>query len=164
MVRISPTSGTYNEGTVVTLTATPDTGYRVQGWSGTNNDSLTATTNTVTMNSNRSVTVQFEQIPATQYQLSASVTGGHGSDYFPTSGTYNEGTVVTLTATPETGYSVQGWSGTNNDSLTANTNTVTMNSNRSVTVQFEEIPATQYQLKRHSNRWSWYYFSHKRDL
>ncbi len=89
------------------------------------------------MNSNRSVTVQFEQIPATQYQLSASVTGGHGS-ISPTSGTYNEGTVVTLTATPATGYRVHGWSGTNNNGSTANTNTVTMNSNRSVTVQFAQ--------------------------
>ena len=33
----------------------------MQGWSGTNNNSSTATTNTVTMNSNRSVTVQFAQ-------------------------------------------------------------------------------------------------------
>ena len=97
------------------------------------------------MDSNRSVTVQFEEIPATQYQLSASVTGGHGT-ISPTSGTYDEGTVVTLTAIPETGYRVEEWIGTDNDGSKANTNTVTMNSNRSVTVQFEEIPATQYQL------------------
>ena len=142
---ISPTSGTYDEGTVVTLTADPNTGYRVASWSGTNTDGSTANTNTVTMNSNRSVTVQFEQIPATQYQLTATVTGGHGT-ISPTSETYNEGTVVTLTATPDTGYRVASWSGTNTDSSKANTNTVTMNSNRSVTVQFEQIPATQYQL------------------
>ena len=134
---ISPTSGTYDEGTVVTLTAAPDTGYRVETWSGTDNDGSKANTNTVTMTSNRSVTVQFEEIPATQYQLSASVTGGHGT-ISPTSGTYNEGTVVTLTATPETGYRVQGWSGTNNNSSTATTNTVTMSSNKSVTVQFAQ--------------------------
>jgi acetolactate synthase regulatory subunit len=142
---ISPTSGTYDEGTVVTLTAIPETGYRVEEWSGTDNDGSKVNTNTVTMNSNRSVTVQFEEIPATQYQLSASVTGGHGT-ISPTSGTYSEGTVVTLTAIPESGYRVEAWNGTNNNSSTANTNTVTMNSNRSVTVQFEEIPATQYQL------------------
>ncbi len=142
---ISPTSGTYDEGTVVTLTAIPETSYRVEEWSGTDNDGSKVNTNTVTMDSDRSVTVQFEEIPATQYQLSASVTGGHGT-ISPTSGTYNEGTVVTLTATPDTGYRVQGWSGTNNDNSTANTNAVTMTSNRSVTVQFEEIPATQYQL------------------
>jgi hypothetical protein len=85
---ISPTSGTYDEGTVVTLTASPDTDYRVEEWSGTDNDDSKVNTNTVTMNSNRSVTVQFEEIPATQYQLSASVTGGHGT-ISPTSGTYN---------------------------------------------------------------------------
>ncbi len=134
---ISPTSGTYDEGTVVTLTASPDTDYRVEEWSGTDNNGSKVNTNTVTMDSDRSVTVQFEEVPATQYQLSASVTGGHGT-ISPTSGTYNEGAVVTLTATPDSGYRVQGWSGTNNNSSTANTNTVTMNSNRSVTVQFAQ--------------------------
>jgi len=142
---VSPTSGTYDGGTVVTLTADPDTGYRVETWSGTDNDGSKVNTNTVTMDSNRSVTLQFEEVPATQYQLTATVTGGHGT-ISPTSGTYGEGTVVTLTADPDTGYRVASWNGTNNDSSTANTNTVTMNSNRSVTVQFEEIPATQYQL------------------
>ena len=37
--------------------------------------------------------------PVTQYQLSASVAGGNGT-ISPTSGTYNSGTVVNLTATP----------------------------------------------------------------
>jgi len=58
---IEPTSGTYYAGTVVTLTATPDAGWRVKAWSGTDNDASTATTNTVIMNSDRNVTVEFEQ-------------------------------------------------------------------------------------------------------
>ncbi len=142
---VSPTSGSYAVGTVVMLTATPNTGYRVKAWSGTNNDSSTSNTNTVTMNSNKTATVEFEEIPVTQYALTASVVGGHGS-VSPTSGSYAAGTVVTLTATPNTGYRVKAWNGTNNDSSTSNTNTVTMNSNKTVTVEFELIPATQYTL------------------
>jgi len=70
-----------------------------------------------------------------QYQLTAIVVGGHGT-VSPTSGTYDEGTVVTLTADPDTGYRVEDWSGTDNDGSKVNTNTVTMNSNIRFTVQF----------------------------
>ena len=57
---ISPTNGTYLEDMVVSLTADPDTGYRVASWSGTDDDNSTASTNTVTMSSDKTVTVEFE--------------------------------------------------------------------------------------------------------
>jgi hypothetical protein len=74
-----------------------------------------------------------------QYQLATAVTGGHGT-VSPTGGTYNEGTVVTLTAVPAAGYGLPAWSGTDDDSSASTTNTVTMNANRSVTVSFMPIP------------------------
>ena len=77
---------------------------------------------------------------ATQtYDLTDSVLGGHGS-VSPTSGTYDAGTVVTLTATPDPGYTVKAWAGTDNDASTATTNAVTMDSDKSVTVEFKEVP------------------------
>ena len=291
---VSPTSGTYPSGTVVQLTAFPDTGYRVAAWSGTNDDSSTSNTNTVTINEDKTVTVEFEEIlldnnvvinpsfengaspwkfytngtgsfnisssayegtnaaritlattgtnmqfnqtnislePNTDYELSfaAYSNTGHdlqvflhkdtspytdyglvnlvnlttswsfytisfttdnfsdpvddarlrfwfvnnasnGDEYWidnvvlckagepppprydltvgvsgsygtvsPTSGTYPSGTVVQLTAFPDTGYRVAAWSGTNDDSSTSNTNTVTINEDKTVTVEFEEI-------------------------
>jgi hypothetical protein len=75
--------------------------------------------------------------PSTTYTLGASA-GPNGS-VSPTGGTYPEGMVVTLTATPDSGYRAASWSGTNNDVSTANTNSVTMNSNRTVTVTFEPV-------------------------
>jgi hypothetical protein len=71
------------------------------------------------------------------FQLTASVVGGHGS-IAPASGPHYAGTFVTLTATPNTGWRVKAWNGTDDDSSTATTNTVTMNSNRTVTVEFEQ--------------------------
>jgi uncharacterized repeat protein (TIGR02543 family) len=49
--------GTYNSGTIVSLTATPSSGYIFSGWSG----DLTGTTSpaSVTMNSNKTVTANF---------------------------------------------------------------------------------------------------------
>jgi hypothetical protein len=58
---ISPTRGAYREGEVVALTATPGAGSRVKRWSGTDNDASTATTNAVTMNDHKNVSVEFER-------------------------------------------------------------------------------------------------------
>ncbi len=60
---LSPASGSYNSGTVVHLTAVPDNGYQVKSWSGTDNNTLTTTANTVTMTADKTVTVEFEAIP-----------------------------------------------------------------------------------------------------
>ena len=136
--------GTYDVGTQVTVTATPENGYQVASWSGTDNDASTANTNTVTMTADKTVIVTFEEIPPTIYTLTAVVVGGHGS--VDGGGDYEEDTVVTLTAAPETGYRVASWSGTDNDAATATTNTVTMTATKVVTVTFEEIPATMYTL------------------
>lgn len=62
--------GTYNHGQAVSLLATPAAGYRVKAWTGTDDDSSTANNNTVTMTSDKSVTVQFEAIPPATLSIS----------------------------------------------------------------------------------------------
>jgi hypothetical protein len=112
---ITPTQGTYDEGTQVTLTAQPAPGYRVGSWSGTDNDSSTASTNTVTMSADRTVTVTFEKIPLAvdagpdrtiatgqHTQLAVSVSGGLGPyavSWSPAAGLSNT-TSMTPTAAP----------------------------------------------------------------
>jgi hypothetical protein len=58
---LSPAIGTYDEGTVVQLTASPHPGYHVDLWSGTDNDESTSEINYVTMNSDRTVVVLFNE-------------------------------------------------------------------------------------------------------
>jgi len=83
------------------------------------------------------------------FHLTASVVGGHGMvvptspepvDYNSTTDiyTYYAGTIVTLTAMPDGGWRVKAWGGTDDDSSTATTNTVVMNSDKSVTVEFKQ--------------------------
>jgi len=104
---VEPNSGAYYADEVVTLTAYPDPNYRVRAWYGTDNDSSTALTNTVTMTEDKDVAVEFEPIP--KYQL-AVIAGEHGSvEVDPIQTSYFDGTVVTLTAIPEQGYYVKGW-------------------------------------------------------
>jgi len=142
---VAPNGGTYTPGTVVTLTAAPDAGYRLKSWAGTDDDGSKANTNTVTMTGPKTVTVVFEPIPATPHLLTTSVVGGHGT-LSPPSGPQNEGVTVTLTASPDPGYRVKAWTGTDDDGAKANTNTVTMTGPRTVTVEFERISATRYTL------------------
>ncbi len=75
-----------------------------------------------------------------KYTLTASVIGGNGS-VTPASGTYDEGTVVALNASPAAGYQVKAWSGTDDDTSKNNTNTVTMSANHTVTVEFQSASA-----------------------
>jgi len=119
----------------VPLTAIPDSGYRVKSWTGADNNSPTLT-NAVTMTSNKTVTVEFEAIP--QYQLTVNINDPNMGSVIPSSGMFFEGTVVNLTATPAAGYIVQGWGGAANNqpAWDVNTNTVTMNADKTVTVTF----------------------------
>ncbi|NIR67461.1 MAG: S8 family serine peptidase, partial [candidate division Zixibacteria bacterium] len=58
---VAPILGTYYKGMLVTLTADPDTGYRVHRWTGTANDTVRDANNFVVMLGNRDVTVEFAQ-------------------------------------------------------------------------------------------------------
>ena len=129
-----PSTIQLNQGTVVNLTAfNIDPGYRVQWWSGTDNDSSTAVNNTVTMNSNKKVIVAFE--PDGLYYLTVTVIGN--GTVVPSGRTlHSPGEVVTLTASPDNPSDAIIWTGTDDDASAAKTNTVTMNGHRNVTVEF----------------------------
>ncbi len=142
------TSGQYVAAAVITLTATPGSGWTVGSWIGTDNDGSAATTNQVTMPAAvRTVTVNYIEIPPTCYALTLTHTGT-GTDPAPSPanstgcapGQYLAGTVVSLTATPGAGWTVGSWSGTDNNASTATTNTVTMPAAaRTATVNYVQI-------------------------
>jgi hypothetical protein len=92
-------------------------------------------TATVTMSRDRTVTVAISVDPFCIYQLSASVSGAGGS-LTPSRGVYRQNEVVTLVATPDEGYKVRAWSGTDDDDSTAAVNAVTMNDHKIVRVAF----------------------------
>jgi len=132
---ISPASGTYEDGTQITLTATPAAGWHFAYWLG----DLGGLTNPqqLTMDSDKSVTAVFVQL---QYELTVDTNGQGSVDLDPDGGTYYSGTQVTLTATPSTGWLFDHWEG----DLTGNTNPqqLTMDSDKSVTAVFTRIQHT----------------------
>jgi uncharacterized repeat protein (TIGR02543 family) len=131
---ISPSGGTYNSGTQVQLTATPSAGWVFDHWSG----DLSGSTNpeTITMNSNKSVTANFVQ-QSGQFTLTTNTVGSGTVSLDPPGGTYNSGQVVTVTANASAGWTFSGWSGDLSGS--ANPETVAMNSNKNVTATFTQV-------------------------
>ena len=137
--RVEPGSGSYRQFEVVQLTAYPDPGYRVKAWTGTDNDTPPDLTSTfITLIADANVTVEFEEIPL--YRLRTEVIGGHGliEPHHKRGEYYLEGTVVKLIAKPDMTYIVDTWSGTDNDTSWANTNTVTMDGDKEISVLFRQ--------------------------
>ena len=99
-ITLNPAEGSYSSGTVVTCTATPQTGWLFSNWTG----DLTGATNpqTITMSANKSITAVFTQ---TSNTITASAgAGGTISPSGAVSVLY--GSNQTFTITPNTGYQV----------------------------------------------------------
>lgn len=137
----------YTAGEVIQLAASPDPGWYVSSWSGTNNNASAATTNVVTMPaSSHTVIVQYGQAAPVCYVLTLTKTGmGAVPTVFPASssacetGQYVAGEMVELAAVPDVGWHVGRWSGTDSDYSVAASNRVTMpEGDRTVTVMYEE--------------------------
>ena len=103
------------------------------------------------MNAPKDVNVQFELIPT--YILTATaVSGATITPNCPTGCPRSAGTVVALTATIPMG-TVIIWSGTDNDNTIALTNTVTMDANHTVNVNYQ-TPRTLHVPGQYSSIWS----------
>lgn len=138
-------TGTFTADAVVTLTATPTNGYQFTGWTGVCSGTSTCA---VTMSAAKTVTATFTLLPvvptAPATQTLTTIVSGSGSIVASsvgvncTTGTctkaVNEGTAVTLTATPVSGWVFSGWSGAS--CTGTGTCSVTMSQARSVTATF----------------------------
>ena len=139
---VSPTSGTYQEGSTVTLTATPASGYRFSSWtvSGTGSflSSTTASTTIFTMGTaNATVTANFTAIPTHTLTVNATAGGSVSTN----GGTYYEGQTVNISATANPGYRFTGWTGATVANASSASTTFTMGTaNATVTANFEAIP------------------------
>ena len=105
---------TFDYGTVVSLTATPDTGYNFGGWSGAcSGIGACSPTMTAARTVGATFTIQRYTLTVTApthgtVSGTGITCGTGGSDCTET---FDYGTVVSLTATPDTGYDFGGWSG-----------------------------------------------------
>jgi uncharacterized repeat protein (TIGR01451 family) len=207
---VTPATGFYDSGTVVNVSATPNSGFTFANWSGPVANANAAST-TVTMNAATAITANFTSqtgvtinVPAgitytfngqtvtgsqtfnvapgtynlsttspqilgagiravwaswsdggaishsvtvgstaltitgnftTQFQLTTAASPSNGGAVTPATGFYDSGTVVNVSATPNSGFTFTNWSGPVANTNAAST-TVTMNAARSITANF----------------------------
>ena len=74
----------------------------------------------------------------TQYSL--TVTAGTGGSVSTSGGTYDDGTSVSIIATPNDGYEFSGWNGSDSSSSTI---TITINSNTTLEALFSQVQTTE---------------------
>ena len=131
---VNTSGGSYESGSSVTITATPESEYLFVGWTGTES---TDNPLTITVNSNQEISPIFEK---KKYQLSVNVTGeGTVTEEVINTGKttdYDSGTVVKLIAVPTDGYAFFNWT---NESLldTENPIQITVDGNKSIDVNFD---------------------------
>ncbi len=119
--------GTYHYNQTATLTATPNSNYEFAGWQDGNTDNP----RTITVTGNATYTATFNEVGAIYYTVTANVSPA-GAGTVNGTGTYEEGSVVVLTATANAGYTFDHW----NDGSNVNPRTVTVSGNMSFTAYF----------------------------
>ncbi len=120
--------GKYNIGETATLTATPNEYYEFEKWSDGNTEN--PRTITVTQDSVfEAIFVENPKYTITLHAENGTISGAEsGKQYY-------EGTALTLTATPNQGYTFAQWSDGNTD----NPRTITVTQDSTFTAVFEEI-------------------------
>ena len=136
--------GSYNSGDNVTLTATPNTGYSFVNWTENGAEVSTTTSYSFTASASRTLVANFHAVvvPAT-YVITASVSLAN-SGIVTGIGSYNSGDNVTLTATPNTGYSFVNWTENSAEVSTTASYSFTASASRTLIANFHAVvvPAT----------------------
>lgn len=137
-------AGEYEQGSSVTLTATPDNGYLFVGWAENNEQISTGESFTFIADCNRTLVANFAPITQPTYTINTSATVG-GSAIG--GGKYAEGSSVTLTATPESGYLFIGWTENSEQISSDERFTFVVGQDRTLVANFEPIPKSTYTVQ-----------------
>jgi len=124
-------TGTFNQGTSVTLTATPNAGYSFLNW--TENGTIVSTSSSyqLTMAGNKTLVANFTLSMVVNLSSSPSI-GGTTTG----AGSFAPGTSTTVTATPNTGYTFVNWTEGTTIVSTNAVYTSPLNSSRTLVANF----------------------------
>jgi 6-phosphogluconolactonase (cycloisomerase 2 family) len=130
-------------GIATDIEAQADTGYVFAEWTtidtGVSFDDVYASSTTVTLTEgDATITANFIS-DVTTYALTVTDDGNGSVTLNPAGGTYDAGTDVTLTPSPNTGYLFDSWTGTDSGDVVDNfdgTYTITMNADKTVSAIF----------------------------
>ena len=149
-------AGTYESGTVITLTATPNQGYTFMYW--------TEDGTTVSSDANYSFLVSSDRDLVAHFSLPLTVsvmTNMVGSGTVSGGGIFNYGTTCTLTATPNPGYVFNNW--TKNGSVVSclSSLTITVTESAEYVANFEQMDGIIIGEATYANAYlpTYYYYS-----
>lgn len=130
--------GWYNEGTEVTISATPNDGYYFARW---NEDNSTEATRTATVTENAYYTAIFlPEVVVNYYDINV-VSSDETMGTVSGGGTHiEEGQPVTLTATPNSGYEFMYWTNLQGYRFVTNPLSYTVGASDTYTAHFRQIP------------------------
>lgn len=158
-ISVSPTeggtvsgSGQYEEGATATVTAVANEGFRFLEWTEAGTQISTEASLTFTVTNDRTLTAIFEPIsepapgptPKPTYTINVSTAeGGTASG----GGEYEQGSSVTLTATPENGYRFIAWTENDEQISTDENYTFIADHGRTIVAKFTPIPKPTYTVQ-----------------
>jgi len=140
---ITSGGGAFNSGSSVTLTATPNSGYTFTNWTENGTAVSTNTSYTFTISGNRTLVANFTTGSSTQYTITLSSTPSAGGTTSG-SGTFDSGTLVTVTATPNTGYTFTNWTENGVVVTSSISYQFTISGNKTLVANFTVVSPTQY--------------------
>jgi uncharacterized repeat protein (TIGR02543 family) len=124
-------AGTYDIGSSVPIVETATSGYRTNGWSGSNNIlSPSSASTSIVLNGSTTIAPSFvQQVTLTINSAAGGATTG--------AGTYDVGTTVPISETANSGYRANGWSGSASIiSPSSASTTIVLNANATITPTF----------------------------
>jgi len=130
--------GIFNSGSSVMVTATPNVGYTFANWTEGGNIVSTIAVYPFTITGNRTLVANYANIPYTVTLVSNPLLGGTNKG----GGTYNSGSSVTVTATPNVGFTFRNWTDGANIVSSNAIYPFTITGNRTLTANYAAIPYT----------------------
>ncbi|MDP7280854.1 MAG: chitobiase/beta-hexosaminidase C-terminal domain-containing protein, partial [Candidatus Poribacteria bacterium] len=131
---IDPPTGPYPYGTKVNITPVPDSGYYLGIWGGDAKGMEKGPIEYEITKANPEITALFVPLKENRFTITTLASSGGSVVSNPNSNAYVNGQQVTLTATPEPGYSFVGWTG--DIESTVNPLVTLADANKTVTAQF----------------------------
>lgn len=133
-------AGTFDQNSMVTVTASPNTGYFFMNWTLDGEIVSSNSTYEFEMMGNRDLIANFEAIAAGNFAVSLSTAPSEGGTTTG-AGQYSSGSTVTVTAVPNTGYSFDSW--TENNAIVSNNTEYqfVISENRNLTANFIDLNA-----------------------